>query len=171
MIGTIASLPTARSEIYGQKLFVQSSVVIANRVGRPAAEIDLDDYCAAPHIAFAADRGRLSLVDDTLARLGRRRNVVLSIEHYLPVPHLVRADPTVIATAPRRLGDLCRDDPALRVLELPFELPTLDVFQYWHARSHRDAFHVWFRGVVAHFFQHGSAVDAGDMPVAHDLHA
>ncbi len=152
-IGSILALPTAQSEIYGQKLYTQSNVVIAHAEAFDGPTIDLDTYCRLPQVAVSPIRGQDSIIDKALSRSGRQRRVVVTTEHHMVIPYLLRADKRLIATVPRTLAELCRSDPGLRALELPLELPNFEVFQYWHARVHKDRFHVWFRSLITQFFQ------------------
>ena len=152
-IGSVNILPTAQHELYGQKLYTQSNIVLAHAGALAGRPMDLAAYCELPHIALSPVRGRMSVIDDALARIGRRRRIVVTTEHHLVVPHLIRADSTLIATAPRTLIEVCRDDPAIQVFEVPVELPKFEVFQFWHARVHRDRFHLWFRGLISEIFQ------------------
>ncbi len=170
-IGSINVLPAARGEIYGQKLYTQSNIVMSHRGAIPGRKISLDRYCEMPHVSISPVRGRLSVIDDALARMGRSRRIVLTTEHHLIIPHLIRSDPSLIATAPRTLIDVCRDEPAIRFLDLPVELPRFDVFQYWHGRFQKDRFHGWFRNLISHFFQHHPALDVAqgvNMSTSHD---
>ena len=115
--------------------------------------LDLDAYCSTPQIAIRPRGDAQTVIDQALARLGRTRRIVVSTEHHLIVPHLILADPGLIATAPAGLAIACRPHAALRILPPPVALPAYDVHQYWHARNHKDRFHTWFRGLVAQFFQ------------------
>ena len=156
----IGALPPGEGEIYGQKLFTQSNLVIAHRDTVIGDAISLDDYCAMPHVAINPVRGRPTFIDEALARLGRQRRIVCTTEHHLIIPYLIVASPSLIATAPGSLSEACRVHGALRLLPTPVGLPSYEVFHYWHARFHRDRFHVWFRNLVAHFFQHRPAADS-----------
>jgi len=156
---TISAIPPAEGEIYGQKLYTQSNVVVAHRDAVGERGITLDAYCEAPHIAISPIRGKATLIDETLARLGRRRRIVVTSANHLIIPYLIEADPTLIASAPRIIRLACTRHELLRVLEMPFEAPRFDVFQYWHARSHQDPFHIWVRGLITQFFQHHPLLD------------
>lgn len=152
-IGSILALPTAQSEIYGQKLYTQSNVVLAHAEAFEGQTMDLDAYCSLPQVAVAPIRGQDSIIDRALSRFGRRRQVVVTTDHHMVIPYLIKADKSLIATVPRIMSELCRSDPSLVTLELPLDLPNFEVFQYWHARVHKDRLHVWFRGLIAQFFQ------------------
>ena len=169
-IGSINLLPAAHGEIYGKKLYTQSNVVLSHRGAITGRVITLDQYCDTPHISIAPVRGRLSVIDDALARMGRSRRIVLTTEHHLIIPYLIRSAPTLIATGPRTLLDVCGDDPAIRFLDLPVEMPRFDVFQYWHGRFQKDRFHGWFRNLISHYFQHHPALDNGPAPIMSTSH-
>jgi DNA-binding transcriptional LysR family regulator len=158
---TIGAIPPGEGEIYGQKLYTQSSVVIVHRDTVRGDALSLEDYCDMPHISVSPVRGRPTMIDEGLARLGRRRRIVVTTEHHLVIPYLIEADPTLIASAARMMSEVCARHEALRVLELPVELPGFDVFQYWHARSHQDPFHIWCRNLITQFFQHHPVLDTG----------
>ena len=158
----IAALPPAEGEIFGQKLYTQASVVIAHRSRAASGPLTLDAYCEAPHVAVTPIRGRPSVFDDALARLGRQRRIAVTTEHHLVIPYLIEADPTLIGTAPKILNMVLSHHPDLVELDLPVELPRFEVCQYWHARSHKDPFHVWFRGLIAQTFQRHPALDTAD---------
>ena len=149
----IGALPPGQGEIYGQKLYTQGNIVIVNRKTVRGDAIDLDFYCAAPHVAISPIRGRPTIIDEALARMGRQRRIVLTTEHHLILPYILTQSPALIATAPEMMREACRMHRGLRVLPAPVELPDYDVFQYWHSRFHHDRFHGWFRNLVAHFFQ------------------
>ena len=157
----IAALPPAEGEIFGQKLYTQDSVVIAHRSRALAGPLTLDAYCEAPHVAVTPIRGRPSVFDDALARMGRQRRIAVTTEHHLVIPYLIEADPSLIGTAPSILNMILGHHPDLVELDLPVELPKFEVCQYWHARSHKEPFHVWFRGLIAQIFQHHPGLDTG----------
>lgn len=41
---------------------------------------------------------------------------------------------------------------AVRTLQLPIEVPQVDVHQWWHARFNRDPFSQWLRQTAAQLF-------------------
>ena len=81
-------------------------------------------------------------VDDTLLALGRRRRVVVTVAGYNQLA-LVLQDTECVATMPSRF--LHRYASGLDILELPFELPSLDLVMAWHPRAQDDPAHQWLR--------------------------
>jgi DNA-binding transcriptional LysR family regulator len=85
-------------------------------------------------------------VDDTLAALGIRRNVVLSAASFLFVPGMV-ANSDLVALVPQRLVSNRDDD--LRVVDCPVAVQSFEVGMLWHERSNRHAGQRWVREMLA----------------------
>lgn len=84
-------------------------------------------------------------VDDALAALGHKRNVVLSAASFLCVPGLVaRSD--LVALVPERLVRGRRDD--LAVVECPLPVPGFAVGMLWHERNHGHVAQRWVRELI-----------------------
>jgi DNA-binding transcriptional LysR family regulator len=81
------------------------------------------------------------VTDAALAPLGVRRNVVLSVPHFLFVPSVV-ASTDIVAMLPERLA---RQLAGLSVVEAPVEVPGYEMAMLWHERLHRDPAHRWLR--------------------------
>ncbi|OJA73088.1 LysR family transcriptional regulator [Burkholderia ubonensis] len=102
--------------------------------------LTLDDYLAMGHIHVSSRRTGAGHVDAELARLGRRRNIQMRVQHYMVAP-LIAMRGDLVLTAPVRL---LRRYPA-RILELPFEVPDLEYCCYWHRSADRDQANQWLR--------------------------
>ena len=114
--------------------------------------------------------GKLSVFDSALARLGRKRRVVLTTPHHLILPLLIEEDPTLIGTVPEVLARAWQRRGPLKTFKLPFEFPPFEIAQYWHGRFHTDRQHTWFRNLIAACFQRrpGAAEAPADMNGAHE---
>lgn len=55
----------------------------------------------------------------------------------------------LIATVPKRLAELQRRDPAIKLIQPPPEMQGFRYLMIWHQRVHTDAAHVWLRSMVA----------------------
>ena len=119
--------------------------VVAGRHGHPLLQSPpgLDRFCALEFIVVSPNGGGFrSKVDTALEQLGRRRQVVLSVPHFLIVPPLLEAS-DMVALLPSRL--LKNALGALRTWEPPVALPDYDVAMVWHERMHLDPAHRWLR--------------------------
>lgn len=93
--------------------------------------------------------GRLRVgLFQALQRQGLRREVAVSVTHFLAIPEIV-AVTDYCATLP---GQICRHlahDPRLRVLPAPVDLGTFPVELAWHVRYRHDSAHKWLREIIA----------------------
>ncbi len=48
-------------------------------------------------------------------------------------------------TCPRRLAESYTEFFPLKIYELPFKIPTMDVIQVWHEKQQNNPAHKWFR--------------------------
>ena len=118
------------------------------RHGHPAAErpLDLDTFCACDHLMVSPSGGGFTgAVDETLAALGRKRRVAVSVNTFLVVPSFV-AESDLISTIPARLAR--RWAATLSVKEPPCAIAGFDVHLGWHPRKHADPAQVWLREQV-----------------------
>lgn len=117
------------------------------RGGHPsggARQLTLEALCTTPQV-FVAPSGQASgVLDVALARLGRRRQVALTVPSFLLAPVVV-ARTGLLGVVPRRVAAALAGPLGLEVLELPLPLPGLAVASGWHERSRRDPAHQWFR--------------------------
>ena len=82
-----------------------------------------------------------------LEREGLKREVVVSVTHFLAVPELIAV--TDYCTMLPRL--ICRHlarDPRLKVLKAPVDLGTFPVEMAWHVRYRNDPAHRWLRALI-----------------------
>ncbi len=89
--------------------------------------------------------------------LGPRR-VRLSTPHHLIVPLLVEQDPTLIAVVPKLLAATYAKFADIQELTPAFELPRIEVYQFWHRRFDLDPFSVWLRTFIRDLFYRNPAL-------------
>lgn len=142
-------------EIASHLLFVDRYVCLADREGLPASgRLDLDAYLARPH-ALVALRGDIANeIDLTLAALGHRRRICLTLPHWGVAPRLIAGTDIVLTVA----GGILPPDIADRgfgLFEPPFASPAVTFSQIWHSRRQGDPAHQWLRERIAGFFREG----------------
>jgi DNA-binding transcriptional LysR family regulator len=141
-----------RNTEHRRSLYRESYVGLA-RADHPglSAMPTLDEYAAQDH-ALVSYRGRVpGVVDQALARLGRKRRVVLTLPHFLLAP-LIVAETDLVVTIARRLADFFAGKQGLRLFQPPLPLPTSDIALGWHARTHDDPASAWMRHQIAGLF-------------------
>ena len=87
-------------------------------------------------------------VFQALGQQNLKREVVVSVTHFLAVPEMV-AVTDYCATLPRLICLSLERDPRLKVVEAPVDLGTFPVEMAWHVRYRHDPAHRWLRGVVS----------------------
>lgn len=93
--------------------------------------------------------GRLRVgLFQALERQGLRREVAVSVTHFLAAPEMVAAT-DYCATLPRLICRRLMHDARLKVLPAPVDLGTFPVEMAWHARYRHDAAHRWLRGLIS----------------------
>ncbi|WP_029002556.1 LysR family transcriptional regulator [Azorhizobium doebereinerae] len=92
--------------------------------------------------------GRLRVgLFQALERQGLKREVVVSVTHFLSIPEMV-AVTDYCATLPALLCRRLAHDPRLKVLPAPVDLGTFPVEMAWHVRHRHDPAHLWLRSLV-----------------------
>lgn len=83
-----------------------------------------------------------------LAQQGLKREVAVSVGHFLAVPEIV-AVTDYCATLPSLICRRLASDPRLKVLPSPVDLGSFPVDMCWHMRHRHDPAHRWLRGLIA----------------------
>lgn len=110
-------------------------------------KLDLTTYMSISHIHISSRRGGLGHVDLALGKMGKRRHIALRTQHYLVTPELIsRTD--LALTVPRVFADFLVTRLPVKYMELPFDVPELEAYLYWHESTDRDQANKWMRELV-----------------------
>lgn len=136
------------TEIRKRKLFDEDyCCVVAASHPTIQESLSLEQYLEADHIAVAPSTGHV--VEDLLSELGIKRKVLLRVPHFTSLVPVVTTTELVL-TLPRRIGLSFAKQGALRILSLPFSIPTFDVSMHWHPHSEDAVAQHWFCETVSH---------------------
>jgi DNA-binding transcriptional LysR family regulator len=135
----------ARSELNSVPLLADRYVCVL-RNGHPLAQsrLDLKTFLAMNHIMVSGRRSGRGFVDIALGRLGHQSNSLLRLTHFQPAFH-VAMNTDMVLSAPLSLAR--KYDVSIK--ELPFPVPVLEAFLYWHRNADRDPANIWMRGAIA----------------------
>ncbi len=130
-----------------ERLFTDAYVCVvrrehARRTVRQA--IDLETYVTTPHILVTLAGDDRGIVDEALAKLGRRRRVALTVPNTYLIPRLV-AETGMISHLPRRIAAEVLRGSNLVMIPPPVALPEWHIDMYWGAASASDATASWIR--------------------------
>jgi DNA-binding transcriptional LysR family regulator len=136
------------TSLFFRELYTPRFVCIA-RKGHPhiRGRLTLKTFCTVGHVATFYPGHGPGLIDAVLAERGLKRNVRLSLPHWLSLPFAV-AQSDLIATVPESIARAIGRSLRLQQLKCPVRLPRLPVSLVWHARTNDDEAHRWFREMI-----------------------
>jgi len=155
----IGLLPQLRGGFHQRELFAQRYVCLLRRghpLLQPRRRLTLEAFVAAEHLGVVAAGTGHFKVDEMLERSGIRRNVRLTVPHFVAIGHIL-AVTDLIATVPERLAQRLAEPFGLAVAEHPVRLPQAPIKVFWHARMHHDAANGWLRQLIASTFAERAA--------------
>jgi DNA-binding transcriptional LysR family regulator len=132
-----------------QRLYHGEYVCVMRR-GHPLASgpLTLKRYCEAHHLLVTFSGRPFGFIDESLASLGRKRRVVLTVNQFFTAGRVV-ATSNLLTVLPRHFLGVTGIASELVLRELPFEVPTVHVDSLWHRRQGQRSDHAWLRLAVA----------------------
>jgi DNA-binding transcriptional LysR family regulator len=150
----VGYLPDLNTAVFKQQVLFQHGYVCIARQGHPAfAEgLTLEGYFNAQHVTVSQETRFHDLTEVALGQIPRRRQVTLTVSHYVNVAHIVsRTD--LLATIPRPLAKRSAEAYPIALFEPPFDIPAVEIKQVWHRRFDASPRVVWLRNLVAEMSQ------------------
>lgn len=120
------------------------------RAGHPdiGDSISKEQYERLKHVnVLPPGRLRAGLFQ-ALEQRGLRREVAVSVTHFLAVPEMIAAA-DYCTTLPRQICRRLARDPRLKILPAPADLGTFPVEIAWHVRYRHDPAHRWLRSLIS----------------------
>lgn len=134
-------------DIETQMLYEDRYVYVMRR-GHPraAGPVTLDDFCAIPQIFQGYGQSVLEdMIDEALARQGRRRLAQLAVSSFGQILHQLRHSDHATVVGERLARQYSGE---FAIHPVPLELPTYQAMVCWSARSAGDAGVQWLREQV-----------------------
>ena len=120
------------------------------RRGHPLAAAEtlaLDAYLSARHVRVSFTGRVGDYVDDALARIDRKRHVVLTVNQFHSAACMVRQS-DLLTVLPRSFIPATGFADALTCKPLPLDLAAIEVSMAWHLRHDDDAAQRWLRARI-----------------------
>lgn len=123
--------------------------VCVMRKGHPLASgpLTLNRFCAARHMLVSFSGRPYGFIDESLASLGRERQVVLTVNQFFTAGRVV-ANSNLLTVLPRHFVSVTGIAEQLVLRPLPFDVSPVHVDAVWHRRSQQRAAHVWLREAI-----------------------
>ena len=119
----------------------------AHPLAQPGA-LSLQAYCDAQHVRVSFAGRPRGFVDESLASLGFKRRVMVTVNQFSTAGSVVR-NTDLLTVLPRSFLPATGCQDQLAVSELPFPLRGIDVSLLWHGRHDRNPAHRWLRQALA----------------------
>ena len=149
----IGFIPQLEAGFYQQTLFKQQYVALI-RADHPriqGQELSLEAYLQELHVDVIANGTGHYIIETEMHKQGISREVVIKLPSYLGIGLMIQ-ETELIATVPERLSNLLLSRGNLKMLDLPFQLPTYSVKQHWHERMHGNPANQWLRQTCFQLF-------------------
>lgn len=134
------------NDIRRAQLAGDQTVVVVRR-GHPLVKrrkLPLETYLALEHIQTSSRRRGPGLADMELSRHGLQRRIRLRSQHYFAACRVV-SQTDLALTMPERLARIINPTFDNLILPFPLEMPSLDIYLYWHASVDSDPANTWLR--------------------------
>lgn len=131
----------ADPELYRTKLYTERYICLV-RPDHPHVgnDLSLEQYLRLEHIHVSDRRQGPGHVDIELSKLGHQRKIRIRSQHYNLASNIVRSTNFAL-TVPSRWAP----NTDLKLLELPFDMPSHDVHILWHKSADGDQANRWLR--------------------------
>jgi DNA-binding transcriptional LysR family regulator len=130
-------------------LLATDKTVVLVRRGHPLVDgqLDLDAYLKLEHIQTSSRRRGPGLEDFELSRMGLQRRIRLRCQHYFAACR-VASQTDLALTMPERLARVVNQQFGNQILPFPLQMPSLDIYLYWHANVDNDPASLWLRSQI-----------------------
>jgi DNA-binding transcriptional LysR family regulator len=144
----IGLLPQLKSGYFQRRLFKQRYVCMFRKGhALDKGKITLAEFARAQHVAVISSGTGHAKVDESIERRGIKRNILLTVPHFVAVGHILSTT-DMVATVPERYALKCVEPFGLCYVRHPVPLPEIGINLFWHAKFQKEPGNQWLRGVV-----------------------
>ena len=137
-----APSPLRIEEIY------KDAFVCLVRKGHPVRKpITAKRYLEFEHLVISLVGTHQGVLEDTLSRLGYRRNARHIVPFFAAVGAIIE-NTNLVATLPCRLAKRFSINSNIRYVPISMKLPEISYIQVWHPRNEDDPAHKWLRETI-----------------------
>lgn len=137
-------------EGFFRRVVLNETYLCVVRKGHPTVKdaLTLTEYVKLDHVLVSPQGDLAGVVDQVLAKQGKKRRVVAGVSNF-HTPAALVAGSDGIATLPARIAEMHARTHGLKTFEPPVTVPGFKLVMVWHARTDRDQVRGWVRGKVA----------------------
>lgn len=150
----IGFLTQLEAGFFQQKLFDERFVCIVSS-SHPRLRgntMTLDEFQSETHLIVATQGTGHTILEQTLEKNQIRRKAGLRIPNFLGTVSNITCT-EYLEIVPERFARIVAENNPIKLMELPFSMPSYRVMQHWHERYSRDPAVVWLRNTIADLFR------------------
>jgi DNA-binding transcriptional LysR family regulator len=150
----VGHFPDLKPPHYFQQLLFTHHFVCLLRADHPVqgSRLAMSEFLSLQHVVVRSEGRTQEILDAHLEAQGVARRISLLTPHFLSLPRLIARSDFVV-TVPHAVGIAYgRPEYGLKVMQLPFRSPRIELHQHWHRKVQKDARSVWLRGLVGRLF-------------------
>jgi DNA-binding transcriptional LysR family regulator len=154
----IGYVPGLSQDCASQSLFQDQHVCMV-RAGHPMIKrtITTEVFGQLRYIFANSNATGHRLIEQWLAALDIKRNIVLHLPHFTVAPEIVRSTDLAVIF-PRSIAERFNRSRTYKLLQLPFVFPAIEVRLHWHQRFAGDAGISWLRTTLVDMFSRPDTV-------------
>ena len=107
----------------------------------------METFCALHHVLFSPEGNFAAMGDAALARVGKRRQVAMTVPVFSGVCRAV-SESDLVALVPAQLASKVAETFGLSVFGPPMEIEPALIIGIWHKRSDNAPMAAWVRSQV-----------------------
>ena len=135
-----------------QRLFKERFVCVARKDHpRLGDTLGIEEFQNETHLAIATSGTGHGVVEKALEAKSIHRRVGLTVPSFVGVASIITTL-DYLAVLPEQLARHLARTENIKVLPLPFNVPSYHIMQHWHERYTQDPASKWLRSVVANLF-------------------
>jgi len=135
-----------------QRLFKERFVCVARKDHpRVGDAISIEEFQDETHLAMTTCGTGHGVFEKALEARGIRRRVGLTVPSFLGITSIITTL-DFLAVLPEQLARHLARVGNIKMLPLPFNVPSYYIMQHWHERYTQDPASKWLRSVVANLF-------------------
>ncbi|GLT19183.1 transcriptional regulator [Vibrio zhanjiangensis] len=140
--------PEIGTELQAETLFEEEFICVADRSTIPeCGYLSLSTWLSRFHLLVALKEGIDNEIDNSLSKIGHRRNISLVLPHYGIASELVKGTDLILTVAKRAI-DTLEKHPELVTFNPPFHIDSFKFDAVWHRRKATDLGHIWLRKMI-----------------------
>ena len=148
----VGFIPPMGAGFCQQRLFKERFVCVARRDHpRVGDTLGIEEFQNETHLAITTCGTGHGVVEKALEAKGIRRRVGLAVPSFLGITSIITTL-DYLAVLPEQLARHLARTGNIKVLPLPFNVPSYYIMQHWHERYTQDPASRWLRSVVANLF-------------------